>query len=313
MKDRFNRDINYMRISVTDLCNYRCQYCMPEDGVDKKCHSEILSYEKIEEIVKVASEFGINKIRLTGGEPLIRKGIVGLCQKLSEIEKIDEICITTNGTLLKSMAKDLKEAGVDRLNISIDTLNSEKYREMTRNGKLEDVIEGIELALELGFKIKLNIVLIGGFNDMEIPELVKLTRDNDVQVRFIELMQIGETANWSKDKFIPNDFVLEAVTELKPINIEGVAKVYKVDDWKGTVGLISPISSCFCDDCNRIRLTSDGKLKPCLHSSEEVDLSNMTEDELRETLRTSIFNKPEKHHLDEDISESIRNMNRIGG
>lgn len=313
MRDRYNREIDYLRISVTDLCNYRCQYCMPSEGIEKKCHNEILSFERIEQIVRVAAKYGIKKLRLTGGEPLVRKDIASLCRSLKSIDGIEEICMTTNATLLKSMAKELKDSGVDRLNISIDTLDSDKYREMTRNGNLSDVLEGIELAMELGFKIKLNIVLIGGFNDMEIPELVALTKDRDISVRFIELMQIGETANWSKDKFISNETVLEVMPELEELEVEGVAKLYRVPGWKGTVGLISPVSSCFCEDCNRIRLTSDGKLKPCLHSSDEIDLSRLGLEELDEVLRSAIYHKPEKHHLDETGSESIRNMNRIGG
>ena len=313
MRDRYNREIDYLRISVTDLCNYRCQYCMPSEGIEKKCHNEILSFERIEQIVRVAAKYGIKKLRLTGGEPLVRRDIASLCRSLKSIDGIEEICMTTNATLLKSMAEELKSSGVDRLNISIDTLDPDKYREMTRNGNLSDVIEGIELAMELGFKIKLNIVLIGGFNDMEIPELVALTKDKNISVRFIELMQIGETANWSKDKFISNETVLEVVPELEELEVEGVAKLYRVPGWKGTVGLISPVSSCFCEDCNRIRLTSDGKLKPCLHSKDEIDLSRLGLEELDEVLRNAIYQKPEKHHLDETGSESIRNMNRIGG
>lgn len=313
MRDKFNRNISYMRISVTDLCNSRCEYCMPDGGVEKKCHDEILSYEEIIEITKAASKFGISKIRLTGGEPLVRRNIVDLCKGINEIEGIEEICITTNAILLKPMAQELWDAGVRRLNISMDSLNEEKYRKITRNGDLNKALEGLHKAIKLGFKIKLNCVLIGGFNDNEIVDMISLTEDNDIQVRFIELMQIGETANWSKDKFLSNMVVLEKMPELVPLNIDGVAKTYKVPGWAGSVGLISPVSSCFCEDCNRIRLTSDGKMKPCLHSYDEVSLKGLHGRELEDTVEAAIFNKPERHHLDERSSESARNMNRIGG
>lgn len=313
MRDRYNRNISYMRISVTDLCNSRCQYCMPDGGVDKKCHSEILSYEEIINITKAAAKFGISKIRLTGGEPLVRRNIVELCMGINEIEGIEEICITTNAILLKPMAQELWDAGVRRLNISMDSLNEEKYREITRNGDLNKALEGLHEAIKLGFRIKLNCVLIGGFNDDEIIDMVNLTKNHDIQVRFIELMQIGETANWSKDKFMSNTVVLDRVPELEDMDTEGVAKTYRVPGWKGSVGLISPVSSCFCEDCNRIRLTSDGKMKPCLHSYDEISLKGLHGEELEAAVEAAIFNKPERHHLDEMASESARNMNRIGG
>lgn len=313
MRDRYNRNISYMRISVTDLCNSRCQYCMPDGGVDKKCHSEILSYEEIINITKAAAKFGISKIRLTGGEPLVRRNIVELCRGINEIEGIEEICITTNAILLKPMAQELWDAGVRRLNISMDSLNEEKYREITRNGDLNKALEGLHEAIKLGFRIKLNCVLIGGFNDDEIIDMVNLTKNHDIQVRFIELMQIGETANWSKDKFMSNTDVLDRVPELEAMDTEGVAKTYRVPGWKGSVGLISPVSSCFCEDCNRIRLTSDGKMKPCLHSYDEISLKGLEGEELEAAVEAAIFNKPERHHLDEMASESARNMNRIGG
>lgn len=313
MRDRYNRNISYMRISVTDLCNSRCQYCMPDGGVDKKCHSEILSYEEIINITKAAAKFGISKIRLTGGEPLVRRNIVELCRGINEIEGIEEICITTNAILLKPMAQELWDAGVRRLNISMDSLNEEKYREITRNGDLNKALEGLHEAIKLGFRIKLNCVLIGGFNDDEIIDMVNLTKNHDIQVRFIELMQIGETANWSKDKFMSNTVVLDRVPELEAMDTEGVAKTYRVPGWKGSVGLISPVSSCFCEDCNRIRLTSDGKMKPCLHSYDEISLKGLEGEELEAAVEAAIFNKPERHHLDEMASESARNMNRIGG
>lgn len=313
MKDRFGRDITYLRISVTDLCNLRCKYCMPESGVESLCHSDILSLEEIVEIVKVAAKNGITKIRLTGGEPLVRRGFVHLCKEISKIEQIEDIAITTNGVHLKSMADDLFENKVKRINFSLDTLVKEKYNDITRRNDFDKTMESLFYAIEKGFKVKLNVVLIGGFNDDEIENFVKLANDYDLEVRFIELMQIGETANWSKDKFVSNKIVLEKVPKLEFDGVSGVAKIYKIKGQKGKIGLISPISCSFCSDCNRIRLTSDGKLKPCLHSKDEINLKGLSGEELEEVFKRGIFDKPEKHHLEEGKSESARDMNKIGG
>lgn len=313
MKDRFGRDITYLRISVTDLCNLRCKYCMPESGVESLCHSDILTLEEIVEIVKVAAKNGITKIRLTGGEPLVRRGFVHLCKEISKIEQIEDIAITTNGVHLKNMADDLFENKVKRINFSLDTLVKEKYNDITRRNDFDKTMESLFYAIKKGFKVKLNVVLIGGFNDDEIENFVKLANDYDLEVRFIELMQIGETANWSKDKFISNNIVLEKVPKLEFDGISGVAKIYKIKGQKGKIGLISPISCSFCSDCNRIRLTSDGKLKPCLHSKDEINLKGLSGEELEEVFKRGIFDKPEKHHLEDGKSESTRDMNKIGG
>ena len=313
MKDRFGRDITYLRISVTDLCNLRCKYCMPESGVESLCHSDILSLEEIVEIVKVAAKNGIKKIRLTGGEPLVRRGFVHLCKEISKIEQIEDIAITTNGVHLKNMADDLFENKVKRINFSLDTLVKEKYNDITRRNDFDKTMESLFYAIKKGFKVKLNVVLIGGFNDDEIENFVKLANDYDLEVRFIELMQIGETANWSKDKFVSNKIVLEKVPKLEFDGVSGVAKIYKIKGQKGKIGLISPISCSFCSDCNRIRLTSDGKLKPCLHSKDEINLKGLSGEELEEVFKRGIFDKPEKHHLEEGKSESARDMNKIGG
>lgn len=313
MKDRFGRDITYLRISVTDLCNLRCKYCMPESGVESLCHSDILSLEEIVEIVKVAAKNGITKIRLTGGEPLVRRGFVHLCKEISKIEQIEDISITTNGVHLKNMADDLFENKVKRINFSLDTLVKEKYNDITRRNDFDKTMESLFYAIEKGFKVKLNVVLIGGFNDDEIENFVKLANDYDLEVRFIELMQIGETANWSKDKFVSNKIVLEKVPKLEFDGVSGVAKIYKIKGQKGKIGLISPISCSFCSDCNRIRLTSDGKLKPCLHSKDEINLKGLSGEELEEVFKRGIFDKPEKHHLEDGKSQSARDMNKIGG
>ena len=313
MKDRFGRNITYLRISVTDLCNLRCKYCMPESGVESLCHSDILSIEEIVEIVKVASKNGIKKIRLTGGEPLVHRGFINLCKQISEINEIEDIAITTNGVYLKEMADELFENKVRRINFSLDTLIKEKYNDITRRNDFDKTMESLFYAIKKGFKVKINVVLIGGFNDDEIEDFVNLANKYDLEVRFIELMQIGETANWSKDKFVSNKIVLEKVPKLEFDGVSGVAKIYKIKGQKGRIGLISPISCSFCEDCNRIRLTSDGKLKPCLHSKDEINLKGLSGEELEEVFKRGIYEKPEKHHLEDGKSESARDMNKIGG
>ena len=313
MKDRFGRNITYLRISVTDLCNLRCKYCMPESGVKSLCHSDILSIEEIVEIVRIASKNGIKKIRLTGGEPLVRRGFINLCKQISKIDEIEDIAITTNGVYLKEMADELFENKVRRINFSLDTLIKEKYNDITRRNGFDKTMESLFYAIKKGFKVKINVVLIGGFNDDEIEDFVNLANKYDLEVRFIELMQIGETANWSKDKFVSNKIVLEKVPKLEFDGVSGVAKIYKIKGQKGRIGLISPISCSFCEDCNRIRLTSDGKLKPCLHSKDEINLKGLSGEELEEVFKRGIFEKPEKHHLEDGKSESARDMNKIGG
>lgn len=318
MKDSYGRIINYLRISITDKCNLRCKYCMPEDGVHKIGHSEILTYEEIEEIARVFVSLGIDKIRITGGEPLIKKGILSLIKNIGEIENLKDFAITTNGILLKKYAKDLKELGVNRINISLDTLNSEKYKEITRGGDLNKVLEGIAEAKKVGFApIKLNVVLIGGLNDDEIEDFVKLTIEDDIEVRFIELMPIGQAKNWALDKFISNKIVLDKVKELREVpyqDISSPAKYYALPNSKGKVGLINAISCKFCSTCNRVRLTSDGNLKLCLHSNEEIDLKIPLRkgEDIKKIIINAIERKPEAHNLEKGEC-IVRNMGSIGG
>lgn len=273
MIDSCGRNIDYLRLSVTDLCNYRCRYCMPEEGVCKRTHSEILSLEELEAIARAAVALGITKIRLTGGEPLVRRGIVELCRRLRRIPELQELCLTTNGSLLPDLAAPLREAGVDRLNISLDTLRPERFTQMTCRGELGQVLEGLAAAEEAGFtNLKLNTVLIGGFNDDEVSDFVRLTQVHPWEVRFIELMPMGPCAQWDRSCFLPNTTVLRHCPELRPLPARGVARRYRIPGARGTVGLISPLSHEFCADCRRIRVTADGKLKGCLHSREEIDL-----------------------------------------
>ena len=314
MLDTFNREVDYLRISVTDLCNLRCIYCMGKEGVQKLSHDQIISPERIGEIVEETAKLGIKKVRITGGEPLVRKGIIDICNIISSVNGIEEVCLTTNGILLKSMAKDLKAAGVKRLNISLDTLNEEKYHHITRVGHLKDVLEGIKEAKKVGFNIKVNVVLIGGFNDDEIPAFVEFAKENSLIVRFIELMPIGVSKEMPKDSFILNTIVLDKIPNLHFIRNDGVSSLYRIGNSDGYIGLISPLSHRFCEKCSRLRLTADGKLKPCLHSSLEIPTEGKYKEELRETIKKAILSKPKEHHLDEGKgSEALRNMNEIGG
>ncbi|MFA5527354.1 MAG: GTP 3',8-cyclase MoaA, partial [Peptostreptococcales bacterium] len=246
MRDLFLREINYLRISVTDLCNLRCKYCMPESGISKTKHSDILTLEEIEEIAKAFVGLGINKIRITGGEPLVRHGILHLVQKIAQIKGVSDLAMTTNGLLLKSYAKGLKEAGLTRVNISLDTLQAERYSDITRKGQLKDVLEGIEEAKRVGLKpIKLNVVLMGGFNEDEIETFVNLTKNEEIDVRFIELMPTGEATHWALHHFIPNATVLEkmnALVKVEDEDISSAATYYRLPESKGRVGLINPIS-----------------------------------------------------------------------
>lgn len=318
MIDSYGRDINYLRISVTDLCNLRCKYCMPEEGIKKACHDEILTFEEIEEIVKDFVSLGINKIRITGGEPLVRAGIITLIEKLSKIKGVDEIAMTTNGTLLKKYAKALKEAGLKRVNISLDTLNDEKYRTITKGGTLKEVLEGIREAQKVKLTpIKLNVVLIKDFNEDEIIDFVNLTKDEEFDVRFIELMPIGQVRHWSLNRYLSNENVLKKVPKLIQIeskDIASPAKYYSLPGGKGNVGLINPISCKFCSTCNRIRLTADGKLKTCLHSNNEIDIKGLIRDgqEITKIIYDIVKHKPKEHGL-EDEEYIEREMTAIGG
>ena len=317
MKDTYGREITYLRLSVTELCNLRCRYCMPEDGVVKKRHEDMLTHEEMVMAVRAAASLGITKLRITGGEPLVKPDIVPLCREFSQIEGIRELCLTTNGTLLPRLAAPLREAGVDRLNISLDTLDAEKYRRITRRGDLTQALRGIEAALHEGFeKIKINAVLIGGFNDDEIPVLAELTRRYPVDVRFIELMPMYDSGDFGPEAFIPYTVVTEKLPELAPVPKDGgVAKLFRLPGAQGNIGLISPVSAHFCAECNRIRITADGKIKPCLHSSDEISIKGMGLEEMEQTLRRAILEKPQWHgELSySERSHANRNMNQIGG
>ena len=311
-----------MRLSVTDLCNLRCRYCMPAEGICKLSHEDILTEDEMILAVETAASLGVRKLRITGGEPLVKKNILSICRRAAAVPGIEELCLTTNATLLPSMAGELRKCGVERINISLDTLDPEKYSDMTRGGDLQDALRGIDAALEAGFrKVRINTVLIGGFNDEEIPALAELTKRLPVDVRFIELMPMPGQNDFSETAYIPNSRVLEALPKLQPAEgytEEGkrsTAELWQLPGALGKIGLISPVSRPFCEACNRIRLTADGKLKPCLHSAEEYPIKGLSPEEMREQFLRAIQNKPVGHDglSRDEISHSRRSMHAIGG
>ena len=317
MIDRLGRNITYLRISVTDKCNLRCRYCMPAEGVCRRNHDEMLTEDEIITAVEAAASLGITKLRFTGGEPLVKKNIVSICRRAAAVEGIEEVCLTTNGILLPQLGKDLKEAGVKRLNLSLDTLDPEKYTHITRIGKLEDFRAGLETALELGFeKIKINSVLIGGFNEVDILPLAELTRQYPVDMRFIELMPILDSDEFGEAAYVPYTRVLDYLPDAIPVADDGsVAKLYRLPGAQGNIGLISPVSAHFCGQCNRIRLTADGKMKPCLHSADEYSLKGLDFAGMQAVMKDAIWNKPAWHGCLDALNRSKagRNMNEIGG
>ena len=317
MIDSHGRSISYMRLSVTELCNLRCRYCMPEEGICKKPHEEMLTEDEMIMAVEVAASLGVHKLRITGGEPLVKKNIVSICRRAAAVEGINELCITTNATLLPELAEPLREAGVKRLNISLDTLDREKFAYISRCGTIDTAFDGIRAAFVAGFeKIKLNTVLIGGFNDDEIPELADLTRKYPIDLRFIELMPMYDSGDFGASAFIPYTVVLDKLPQLVPDAPDGgVAKLYRLPDAKGDIGLISPVSAHFCSQCNRIRLTADGKLKPCLHCADEYSIKGLDRDAMLEQFKSAIMAKPSWHGelSSESRSHAGRNMNQIGG
>ena len=314
MIDNYGRKIEYLRLSVTDLCNFRCVYCMGEDGVVKRAHSDILSIEELTDIAAAAHSLGIRKIRLTGGEPLIRRGVLTLCENIKAIDPSIELSVTTNGSMLSEMAEPLKNAGADRLNISLDTLDEARFRGITRVGELSDVLSGLKAAERAGFtNTKINTVLLGGINGDEIADFIKLTRERDICVRFIELMPLGVASGWNAERFISCAAVEALLSGAELIKVDGAARVYRIPGYRGTIGLITPISRRFCDRCDKIRVTADGKLKPCLHSGDEIDLRDLKGDELTRAIAEGIRRKPPCHTIDKSGSLTARFMNEIGG
>ncbi len=325
--DSFNRRINYLRISLTDRCNLRCIYCMPEQGVPKLIHDDILTFEELERVARLSVGLGIEKIRLTGGEPLVRKNMVDLIKSLGEIPGIQDISLTTNGILLAENARSLWEAGVKRINISLDTLNPKRFAEITRFDFFNQVWEGIQEAERIGFSpIKINVVALKGINDDEILAFGRLSFEKPYHIRFIEFMPVGPENGWSAEKFLSTEDIinqLEVLGPLSPVNgqgFDGPAKRMAFEGAKGEIGLISPISEHFCPACNRLRLTAEGRLRACIFSDDETDLrtplrNGASDRELESVIRAAITRKPKEHPLQMNPlpRKCQRQMSKIGG
>ena len=320
--DSFGRSIDYLRISVTDRCNLRCIYCMPPEGVPRMPHHEILSYEEIQTVVQAATELGISKIRLTGGEPLVRAELPELVKMLSRVEGIQELSLTTNGTVLKKHALELKQAGLSRVNVSLDTLKADKFQYITRLGKLKDALEGIKVTREAGFEpVKINTVVMRGINDDEILDFARMTYQDGWHIRFIELMPFKGVA-----EFVPSAELRQRIGllgRLEPCESlagNGPAVYYRLSGARGTLGFISAITeTSLCSRCNRMRLTPDGKLRLCLLGEDEIDLraplrNNAPIEELKSLILQAIASKPEHHRLEErNVRLLKRKMSQIGG
>ena len=323
MQDQFQRQIDYLRISVTDRCNLRCKYCMPVEGVQWMPHESILSFEEILRLMKISTQLGFRRFRITGGEPLVRKGILSFLREGALLPGVEDLMLTTNGMLLPEMAFDLKAAGVQRVNISLDTMDAEKFREITRGGDVSRVIQGIFRSLEAGLNpVKINVVVVRGFNEAELPSFLALAKQYPLHVRFIELMPIGISSEHRND-FVPIKEMKELLGIQEYVPILGIrgggpAEYFRPSDFKGSIGFISAMSRHFCDKCNRVRLTADGKLRPCLHSKHEVNLREVLRNEssdsdILELLAQAVWHKPAEHHMNDEALQGLRVMSQIGG
>ncbi len=324
LSDSFQRPIDYLRISVTDRCNLCCIYCIPAEGVRLMSHEDILSYEEIYTLTQAATELGINKVRITGGEPLVRAGLPKLIQMLTSIDAIDDISLTTNGTLLSGYAAELKSAGLRRVNVSLDTLKPEKFEFITRGNNLGEVLKGIDVARSIGLNpVKLNMVVMSGINDDELLDFATKTIDDGWHVRFIEFMPFtGEGAK--APQFVPVSEMrrrLEQLGDLEPCLPSvgnGPAKYFRFPQARGTIGFITPVSEHFCFHCNRLRLTSDGKLRPCLLAEGEIDLKQplrrgISSTGLKRLIEEAVARKPLRHHLAEGYVPKNRPFTQVGG
>jgi cyclic pyranopterin phosphate synthase len=326
--DPFGRPITYLRISVTDRCNLRCVYCMPPEGVVWKPHETILRFEEILKIVEVAAQEGIREVRLTGGEPLVRQGVPDLVRMLAGVPGIEDISLTTNGLLLERLAAPLAEAGLKRINLSLDTLNPEKFARITRGGSFDKVWRGLEAADAEGLApIKINAVALKGINDDELADLARLSLSHPWHIRFIELMPIKNQAPWGEGFPLPSECYLSVqsiLDILKPLGIEpangkhaglGPAQEYRIPGAPGKIGVISALGDQFCATCNRLRLTADGYLRPCLMNDGEVYVLDAVRrgEPLLPLLQQAVRNKPRQHNLDQGEAPSGRCMAQIGG
>ncbi len=325
LTDPFNRRIDYLRISITDRCNLKCVYCMPSKGLHYFGGTEIITDEEIVRVVRIARKYDLRKVRITGGEPLLRKNITNL---ISEIKKtgIRDLSLTTNGIRLSGVAEKLKKAGLDRVNISLDTMNAGRYKEMTNGGDISRVWESVHESERVGLSpVKINIVPIRGLNDDEIPAFASLTFEKNCHIRFIEFMPATGDGMWRKEKCVNAPEILEKIATLGKIErIEyrgnGPSRNYRIKGAAGVIGIISPLSDHFCGFCNRLRLTSDGKLRPCLFSKKEIDIKSpmrngAPDKEIERLFLHAVSIKPEKHLLNErmPVSDAIQSMSKIGG
>ncbi len=330
MLDKYSREINYLRVSITDRCNLRCIYCRPKEGVALHGHEDILRYEEMIRVISLAVKMGLIKVRLTGGEPLVRRGFVDFIADLNKIEGLKDISLTTNGILLEQFAQGIFDAGIRRINVSLDSLNPDKYGQITRGGRLEDVLRGIARAEEIGFSpIKINTVAIKGFNDDEALDFARLAQEQPFQVRFIELMPVGKTTLDYGEDYMPGAQLIKIIRQryaLEPVKnkknrSDGPAKIFKIKGGRGEIGFINPVSDHFCSTCNRMRLTSDGKLRACLLNDAEVDLKkalreNCSDAELEKLIWDAVLLKPRQHDIvctENSLRKCSRNMSEIGG
>ncbi|MEW6547013.1 MAG: GTP 3',8-cyclase MoaA [Bacillota bacterium] len=327
MRDAFGREINYLRVSVTDRCNLRCRYCMPEEGVESIAHADVLRYEEIERLVRVAARLGFWRVRVTGGEPLVRKGIVGFVRRLASIPGITDVSLTTNGVLLADMARDLRRAGLHRVNVSLDTLREDRFAWITRRPEFGRAWAGIMAALREGLvPVKVNVVLMAGINDDEVEDFARLTREYPLWVRFIEIMPLGENGLGQERRYLPAETIWPRLQALGPVEEVstpagdggGPARYFAYRGAPGRLGLITPLSQHFCQGCNRLRLTSYGHLSPCLAGVGEVDVrgplrSGATDDDLARLIALAVSQKPREHHMTPDEVACGRQMSRLGG
>ena len=324
--DSFKRSITYLRISLTDRCNLRCIYCTPRDGRAKLAFGELLTYEELLRVVSIAVRMGINKVRLTGGEPLVRRNVLSFIRRLTAIPGLNDIRLTTNGTYLTDFSRDLYKAGIRKLNISLDTLKPDRFKQIAGADLFSKVWSGIQDVKKQGFQpVKINMVVMRGVNDDELLDFGRLSIDEPFQVRFIEFMPIGEKISWTRERYMPTEEIkerLESLGRLIPVkagSMEGPARVYRFDGAAGALGFISPISHRFCDKCNRLRLTSEGGLRSCLLVDRETDLKAIlrnggSDDDIKNVFIQTILNKPKGHTLQEGNPVNCHGwMSRIGG
>lgn len=323
--DRFGRNINYLRISLTDKCNLRCVYCMPED-ITFRPREELLQDDEILRLVRIFANLGFEKIRLTGGEPTVRVNVVDIVAGIAATPGIKTVAMTTNGLLLRKLSRPLADAGLQRINVSIDTLNPEKFKTVTRWGEVDDVLDGIDAAREVGLGIKLNAVVVKAYNDKEdVVDLARLTMVRPWQIRFIEMMPFGAVSDFQKSNIVSEEELRTTISDaLGPLSVvnggdlDGEARLFKLDGAEGTLGFISSVTNPFCAACSRARLTADGRLRLCLLRDSELDVispmrSGADDIELTEMIREAIWWKPWGHGLEQDVIPLNRVMSEIGG